>query len=220
MPQQLLPQDAQLAVISVQLHHEGPAFGMFIARRNASVVTEADNSTFYHLLAAGNKADNFMLHPILIDRTMLLDRLLGQPSCPQFRYPGERPNASPADQRSINAGYNLSSPSAQNPPASDIDYVYLAGRRMVVPGVYTLLVVANSGTPTIRLQVGFVGLFPAAKDGFGHACCDSHVPSSMSVSMHAAQCTVPTWHSALMRFGNNARLDSIKAETRRPPQGS
>jgi hypothetical protein len=48
----------------------------------------------------------------------------------------------------------MSSPSAQNPPASDIDYVYLAGREMVVPGTYTLLVVAKSGTPTTHITVG------------------------------------------------------------------
>ncbi|KAI8469072.1 MAG: hypothetical protein J3K34DRAFT_459560, partial [Monoraphidium minutum] len=68
-------------------------------------------------------------------------------------YPGESPGSSRADQFGTNAGYNLSSPNAQNPPASDIDYVYLAGRDMVTPGVYTLMVAAKSGTPSVQLQV-------------------------------------------------------------------
>jgi len=68
-------------------------------------------------------------------------------------YPGEAVTSSRASQFSTNAGYNMSSPLAQNPPASDIDFVYLAGREMVTPGVYTLLLVAKSGTPRINLQV-------------------------------------------------------------------
>jgi hypothetical protein len=69
------------------------------------------------------------------------------------RYPGEPVTSTRASQFSSNAGYNISSPSAQNPPASDIDFVYLAGRDMVTPGVYTLLIVARSGTPRVGLQV-------------------------------------------------------------------
>jgi hypothetical protein len=76
---------------------------------------------------------------------------------PRRRYPGESPSRTRANQFSSNAGYNISSAAAQNPPASDIDYVYLAGREMVVPGTYTLLVVAKSGTPSTRLTVRGAG---------------------------------------------------------------
>lgn len=75
------------------------------------------------------------------------------PRRPPARFPGESPTSTRASQFSTNAGYNLSSPNAQNPPASDIDYVYLAGREMVTPGVYTLLIAAKSGTPSVQLQV-------------------------------------------------------------------
>jgi hypothetical protein len=81
----------------------------------------------------------------------------GGPPPPRRRYPGESPSRTRANQFSSNAGYNISSAAAQNPPASDIDYVYLAGREMVVPGTYTLLVVAKSGTPSTRLTVRGAG---------------------------------------------------------------
>lgn len=57
----------------------------------------------------------------------------------------------------VNQAVLASHPSAApqpRPQASDTDYLYLAGRTMVVPGVYTLLVLAKTGTPRVELQVG------------------------------------------------------------------
>lgn len=71
---------------------------------------------------------------------------------PSPRYPGEAPSRDRPSQHGFNAGYNVSGPFAQQPPASDFDYAYLAGRDMVVPGVYTFALSAKRGTPRVELQ--------------------------------------------------------------------
>lgn len=78
--------------------------------------------------------------------------------------PGESATAAPPSQRGTNAGYNLTAPGGQRPPASDTDYIFLRGRDMVVPGVFTVLVSANTGTPRVRLRLSAASAITRAND--------------------------------------------------------